>query len=93
MIEFVDACLRGAAQVLLQNNPLTGLLILVGIAWAAVDNGHPRVIVGALVGAGRRHGDRDPAAGRRAPSLRKGLFGFSPLLTGIGVTDFLDTGR
>lgn len=87
-IAFVDACLRGASQVLLQNNPVTGLLILVGVAWAAVATGHPVVIVGVLValvvGTATAILLRADAA-----ALRAGLFGFNPLLTGAGVTVFL----
>ncbi|GAB3160268.1 urea transporter [Micromonospora sonneratiae] len=88
VIEFVDACLRGVAQVMLQNNPLTGLVILIAIAWGAFDSGNPRLLGGAVVGvvvgtltAILLRADRD--------SLRSGLFGFSPLLTGIGVLLFL----
>jgi urea transporter, Yersinia type len=87
-VEFVDACLRGAAQVMLQNNPLTGLLILIGIAAGAIHSGHPRVIVGVLVALvlGTLTAILLRADGR---SVRAGLFGFSPLLTGAGVTTFL----
>jgi urea transporter len=87
-IEFIDACLRGVSQVMLQNNPLSGLVILIGIGWGAFDTGQPRVLGGAVVGllvgtatALVLHADRS--------SLRQGLYGFSPLLTGIGVSTFL----
>ncbi|NBE80045.1 urea transporter [Micromonospora rubida] len=89
LIEFVDACLRGPAQVVFQNNPLSGLLILGAIAWGAFDSGQPRIFGGAVLGlvvgtvtAILLQVDR--------PSLRKGLFGFSPVLTGIAVPTFLD---
>jgi len=87
-VEFMDACLRGASQVMLQNNPLTGLLILIGIAWGSVQSGHPRVIVGVVVAliVGTLTAILLRADAR---SLRSGLFGFSPLLTGAGVTTFL----
>ena len=49
-LELVDTCLRGAGQVMLQDNPLTGLLFLIGIWWAALAVGAPAVGVGALVG-------------------------------------------
>lgn len=89
LVEFVDACLRGASQVMLQNNPLTGLLILVGIAVGSIQSGHPRVIVGVLVAL--VVGTVTALLLRAdAGSLRSGLFGFSPLLTGAGVTTFLD---
>jgi urea transporter len=89
VVQFVDACLRGTGQVLFQNNPLSGLLILAGIAWGAVENGMPRVFGGALVGlavgtatALLLQVDRD--------SWRKGLFGFNAVLTGIAIPTFLD---
>jgi urea transporter len=89
LVQFVDACLRGTAQVVLQNNPLTGLLILVAIAWGAIQNGQARVFGGALVGL--VVGTATALALRvDGPSWRKGLFGFSPLLTGIAVPAFLD---
>ncbi|MGW0434365.1 urea transporter [Micromonospora sp. NPDC003197] len=88
IVEFVDACLRGVAQVMLQNNPVTGLVILIAIAVGAFDSGHPRLIGGAVVGVAvgtataiLLRADRD--------SLRSGLYGFSPVLTGIGVLLFL----
>lgn len=89
LVRFVDACLRGAAQVLLQNNPLTGLLILLAIAWGAFENGQPRVFGGALVGLLVGTATALVLQVDRA-SFRKGLFGFSPLLTGIAVATFLD---
>jgi urea transporter len=89
LVEFVDACLRGPAQVVFQNNPLTGLLILIAIGWGAFDSGQPRILGGAVLGlvVGTLTGlalqvDHD--------SWRKGLFGFSPVLTGIAVPTFLD---
>lgn len=88
LIGLVDACLRGTAQVLLQNNPVTGLLILGAIAWGAVENGAPRIFGGAVVGV--VVGTLTAVALRvDGKSLRQGLFGFNPLLTGIGVTTFL----
>lgn len=87
-IAFIDACLRGASQVLLQNNPVTGLLILIGIAWAAVATGHPAVIIGVLVALVV---GTVTAVLLRADTtaLRTGLFGFNSLLTGAGVTVFM----
>ena len=35
VVHFIDVCLRGAGQVMFQNNPLTGLFFLVGIFWGA----------------------------------------------------------
>ncbi|RGC69313.1 Urea transporter [Micromonospora sp. MW-13] len=89
VVGFVDACLRGTAQVVLQNNPLTGLLILVAIAWGAFENGIPRVFGGAVLGVVVGTATAVALQVDRT-SLRHGLFGFSPLLTGIGVATFLD---
>lgn len=60
LIGFVDACLRGPAQVVLQNNPLTGLLVLVAIAWGAFENGQPRIL-------GERSSVSSSAPPRRSP--------------------------
>ncbi|MFJ8577988.1 urea transporter [Micromonospora sp. NPDC093277] len=90
-VEFVDMCLRGAAQVMLQNNPLTGLLILIAIGVGAGIAGAPRLVGGAIVGVAV--GTVTALLLRAdAGSLRQGLFGFSPLLTGIGVLLFLRGG-
>ncbi|MEV7328303.1 urea transporter [Micromonospora sp. NPDC093244] len=89
LVGFVDACLRGPAQVVLQNNPLTGVLVLVAVAWGAFENGQPRVfgggVVGLVVGTATALALRVDEG-----SLRKGLFGFSPFLTGLAVPTFLD---
>ncbi|WP_320065609.1 urea transporter [Micromonospora sp. RTGN7] len=89
LIEFVDACLRGPAQVVFQNNPLSGLLILVALAWGAFDGGQPRIFGGAVLGLVVGTVTALVLQVDRA-SWRKGLFGFSPVLTGIAVPTFLD---
>ncbi|WP_433393565.1 urea transporter [Micromonospora sp. KLBMP9576] len=89
LVEFVDACLRGPAQVMFQNNPLTGLIILVAIAWGAVESGQPRIFGGAVLGLVVGTATAIVLQVDRT-SLRQGMFGFSPLLTGIAVPTFLD---
>lgn len=87
-VMFADACLRGISQVMFQNNPLSGALILLAIAVAAFSTGNGQVLGGAVLGV---------AVGTATAwllgvdhhSLRSGQFGFSPLLTGIGVATFL----
>jgi urea transporter len=85
---FLDACLRGAGQVMFQNNPVTGALILAAVAWGAVAEDSPGVAVGALVSLGV--GTATALLLRAdATSVRQGLFGFNPLLTGVALPTFL----
>lgn len=80
----VDEVLRGVSQVMLQNNPLTGLLFLVGVAvtsWPLALAG----LWGTLVSTATAHG---LAAGRGL--IASGLFGFNGFLTGVGLVFFLE---
>lgn len=87
-VRFADACLRGAGQVMLQNNPVTGLLMLVAVAWGTIRTGTAEVVVGALVGL--LAGTATALLLRvDVASWRQGLFGFSPLLTGAALPTFL----
>jgi urea transporter len=87
-LKFVDANLCGAAQVMLQNNPLTGLLFLAGVAWGAVSAGMPQVAVGALVGLVGATGIAT-YIGVDDPSLRSGLYGYNGVLIGVALPTFL----
>jgi urea transporter len=84
-LESVDAYLRGAGQVMFQNNPLTGLLFLAGIFWGA-SRWVALAATGGLVIA--------TATARKlvrvdAPSLRSGLYGFNGILVGAGLATFV----
>ena len=88
LVGYFDLNLRGASQVFFQNNPLTGLIILVAIFWGAYSAGNLNVAFGGVVGlivstfmAIWLDVDRT--------SLEQGLFGFNGILTGIAVTTFL----
>jgi urea transporter len=79
----VDALLRGTGQVMFQNNPLTGLLFLVGIFVNSAKLGGLGVLglaastlTAYLLGADRT-------------LVRNGLFGFNGILVGIGLAFFL----
>ena len=81
--DFVDYCLRGVGQVVFMNNPITGLLILVGLfvasAWlgvAAVIGLVSSTLVAILLGIDRG-------------LIRAGLFGFNGILVGAGLSLFL----
>jgi urea transporter len=80
----VDALLRGVGQVMFQNNPLTGLLFLVGILVNS-----PELLGAGLLGLAASTlaayllgADRDLIA--------NGLFGFNGILVGIGLAFFLE---
>ncbi|AKV00318.1 Eukaryotic-type low-affinity urea transporter [Labilithrix luteola] len=87
-VRFVDTCLRGASQVFFQNNPITGLFLLAGIFWGSATAGTIPVAIGAVLGvmvgtlAAMLLGSDETA-------LRKGMFGFNPILVGIAVPTFL----
>jgi urea transporter len=80
----VDALLRGVGQVMFQNNPLTGLLFLVGILVNSVE----------LAGAGLLGLVASTAAayllGADRALIANGLFGFNGVLVGIGLAFFLE---
>lgn len=90
-LRFIDINLRGAGQVIFQNNPLTGLLFLVAIAWGAGAADQPMIALGALVAlvvatatAMLLNADQ--------PSIGMGLFGFNGVLVGAAVPTFLSSG-
>src|ERR671914_150961 len=79
-----DALLRGTGQVMFQNNPLTGLLFLVGIfvnspklGGAGLLGLAASTLAAYLLGADRT-------------LIRNGLFGFNGILVGIGLAFFLE---
>jgi len=79
----IDTLLRGVGQVMLQNNPMTGVLFLVGIFLNSYESGLTALLglaivtlVAYLLGADRT-------------LIRDGLFGFNGVLTGITLSVFL----
>lgn len=83
-VQAVDALLRGAGQVFFQNNPLTGLLLLVGIFYNSASLG-----LGALIGLVAS----TLAAlilGVDLALIRAGLFGFNGILVGIAFAFFME---
>jgi urea transporter len=89
IVGFLDTLLRGCGQVMFQNNPLTGLLFLVGIFVNSVlfiGNGFMFIggVIGLLVStltAMLLRADRS--------LIRAGLFGFNGILAGIALSFFL----
>jgi urea transporter len=91
VLRFIDVNLRGAGQVIFQNNPLTGLFFLVAIVWGAIAGGQIDIAIGAVVAlviatATATLLDADET------SLSQGMFGFNGVLVGAAVPTFLANG-
>jgi urea transporter len=88
ILRFVDINLRGAGQVMFQDNPLSGLLFLVAVGWGSYAGGAPAVATGGLLAlvtatlaAYWLRVDR--------VALHAGLFGFNAYLVGLALPTFL----
>jgi urea transporter len=88
VLRFVDINLRGIAQVMLQNHPLTGALFLAAIAWGAFAAGAPEVLFGGLLALLT---STLAAMWLRvdAQALRDGLYGYNAVLVGLALPTFL----
>jgi urea transporter len=80
----IDALLRGTGQVMFQNNPLTGLLFLVGIFVNSAKLGGAGLLglAAGTLAAWLLGADRT--------LIRNGVFGFNGILVGIGLAFFLE---
>ncbi len=88
---FTDVCLRGIAQVMLQNNPLTGALFLAAIVWASFAADAYRLAIAAILAvivatltAQWLRVDSD--------ELESGLFGYNATLVGLTLGTFIAPG-
>jgi urea transporter len=88
ILRFVDVNLRGAGQVMFQDNPVSGLLFIVAICWGSYAGGVPEVANGGLVAliastfaAYWLRVDKD--------ALHAGLYGFNAYLVGLALPTFL----
>ena len=86
-----DLCLRGIAQVMLQNNPLSGALFLAAIVWGSYASNAPRLAIAALIAtvvatlfAQWLRVDRD--------ALEAGIYGYNATLVGLALATFLAPG-
>jgi len=82
LIQFLDSICRGCAQIMFQNNPLTGLLFFAGIFYNSIILGICAVLgtVAATLTAIALGADRD--------MIRAGLYGFNGTLAGIALPFF-----
>ena len=88
ILRFVDVNLRGAGQVMFQDNPVSGLSFIVAICWGSYAGGVPQVAIGGLVAlvastlaAYWLRVDKD--------ALHAGLYGFNAYLVGLALPTFL----
>ena len=87
VLEFIDVTLRGCAQVMFQNNPLTGLLFFAAIFVGAFGEGNPAMAFGSVLGTvvatltGMHLKDRT--------SWKAGLYGYNGCLVGAALPTFL----
>jgi urea transporter len=88
LVRFVDTNLRGAGQVMFQDNPLTGLLFLAAICWGAYAAGAWLVAIAGLLAlvistltALWLRVDETP--------LRSGIYGYNGILVGLALATFL----
>ncbi len=91
VLRFLDITLRGVGQVMFQDNPLTGLIFLVAIAWGALAAGAPTVFLAGVLGVVAA---TLTAIWRRADSaaLKAGLYGYNGALVGLALATFLAPG-
>lgn len=87
VIRFIDVTLRGCAQVMFQNNPLTGGIFFIAIFVAAYGEGNPAAAFGCVLGTvvatftGMFVRDR--------VSWLAGLYGYNGCLVGVALPTFL----
>jgi urea transporter len=84
VVAVVDTLLRGIGQVMFQNNPLTGLLFLVGIFVNSFKFGGAGLL-GLAASTLAAH-----LLGVDRALIRAGLFGFNGILVGIALAFFLE---
>lgn len=88
MVRFLDVNLRSVGQVMLQDNPLTGLFFLAAIAWGSYAAGVPRVAIAGVLAVVVSNLTAQWLNADRA-SLHAGLYGYNGILVGLALATFL----
>jgi urea transporter len=91
IVRFVDINLRGIAQVMFQDNPLTGALFLAAIGSGSYAAGAPRVAIAGLLAVVVATLTAQWLRVEEAP-LRSGLYGYNGVLVGLALATFLAPG-
>ncbi len=88
VVRLLDINLRSIGQVMLQNNPITGLLFLAAIAWGSYAAGVPRVAIAGVLAVVVANLTAQWLNADRA-SLYSGLYGYNGILVGLALATFL----
>ena len=91
IVRFVDINLRGIAQVMFQNNPLSGALFLAAIGWGSYAAGAPHVAIAGLLAVVVATLTAQWLRVDEA-SLASGLYGYNGILVGLALATFLAPG-
>ena len=91
VLRFVDLNLRGVGQVMFQDNPLTGLMFLVAIAWGAIVAGAAPVFFAGVLGVVVATATALWLAADET-ALKAGLYGYNGALVGLALATFLAPG-
>ncbi len=91
LVRFVDINLRGVAQVMFQDNPLSGALFLAAIGWGSYAAGVPRIALAGLLAVVVATLTAQWLRVEEAP-LRAGLYGYNGVLVGLALAAFLAPG-
>lgn len=87
-LRFLDTILRGVGQVLFQDNPLSGAIFLVAIAWGSFAAVTPQTFIAGIIAVAVA---TLTAQWLRVDetALRSGLYGYNGVLVGIALATFL----
>ncbi|WP_392565298.1 urea transporter [Utexia brackfieldae] len=89
VMQFIDVTLRGCAQVMFQNNPLTGLLFFMAIFLGGYLENLPYIgfacLFATVIATLTAYISKIDLA-----SLRSGLYGYNACLVGVALPTFLD---
>lgn len=85
--KIIDISLRGCAQVMFQNNPITGLLFFIAIFISAYSNSNPLAAWGCVVGTVLA--SITGAITHDVKAWRDGLYSYNGCLVGIAIPVFI----
>ena len=87
ILKIIDISLRGCAQVMFQNNPITGVLFFIAIFIAAYSNNNPLAAWGCVIGTVLA--SITGAITHDVKGWRDGLYSYNGCLVGIAIPVFI----